>query len=141
VSEGQASQRFPDFFPDGCPPETAEPTSGRVYRWVKTNPPTSEDFKSHYELGKPRRRNTNPCQYVGLSVYRSVEVAVDRLVSLKERLPNLDFGDHIAEGDLTEDHGKIEQSGRDSEHHTWWPFLGVDHLSLFRVVRNVEGQS
>ena len=36
--------QWPDYFPDDCPPQDAQPATGDVYRVVKQNPPESKDF-------------------------------------------------------------------------------------------------
>ena len=36
--------QWPDYFPDDCPPQDAQPATGDVYRLVKQNPPESRDF-------------------------------------------------------------------------------------------------
>jgi hypothetical protein len=42
-----ARGRFPDDWPDGCPPDDADDASGEIFRLVKTNPPTVGDLQTH----------------------------------------------------------------------------------------------
>ncbi len=58
--------------PDGCPPnaadEIAQPRD--VFRLVRTNPPTAEDFKSQWaEKPGSTFRGIDECQVRGLSVH------------------------------------------------------------------------
>ncbi|MBW4620602.1 MAG: hypothetical protein KME17_14765 [Cyanosarcina radialis HA8281-LM2] len=74
-----------DFFPEDCPPNTAQPASGTVYLFVKDDPPTPEDFRSK------RQKNPNlkfpndekECQACGISVFTQI----DDLLSLQRRFP------------------------------------------------------
>jgi hypothetical protein len=36
--------KFPDDWPNDCPPGDAEPASGTVFRLVKSDPHTAADF-------------------------------------------------------------------------------------------------
>jgi hypothetical protein len=106
---------------------------------VEGNPPASGDFLSHFEKGLAAK--AEPCLRCGLSVFLAVEVAVARLQELRERFPGRKFGDHVAEGRLDPSHGKIMQTGRDREHHTWWPYEGIDRCGPFQIVRTVPPQA
>ena len=110
--------------PDGCPPDTAEEIiqPRDVFRLVRTDPPTEEDFKSQ-RAEKPGHTfsGVDECQVRGLSVHterRDSENAL-KLPKLRGRLIcrlRLGFGA-----------GKILQTGRRS-HHTWWPLADYDVL-------------
>jgi hypothetical protein len=130
---------FPDYFPPDCPPDEAVECRGIVYRFVEVDPPAPGDFLNHYERGLAPM--AEPCLRCGLSVFLNVEVAVDRWKALRERFPGRKFGNHIAEGHLDPSHGKIVQTGRDREHHTWWPYDGIDRREPFRVVRTILPQA
>jgi len=111
---------------------------GTVYRFVEVDPPADGDFLSHYERGLAP--TAEPCLRCGLSVFLALEVAVARLRELRERFPGRKFGDSIAEGKLDPSHGEIMQTGRDREHHTWWPYDGIDRRGPFKIVRTIPSQ-
>lgn len=111
---------YPADFP--ALPEDALDADGTYFRICVTKPPTTEDFKSYKELGKPT--TAAPIHAVGISMYTDLDKARHR-----QRLsPRL--GKFIAEGDLTPEHGKTSRPGGNG-HLEWWPFDGVDRLSPF----------
>lgn len=107
---------FYESLPNDCPPLEAsqvnEPTV--VYRLVRDNPPTEEDFRSQRSLQPGKQfRNVTECQACGLSVHRlkSDSALAAKLPSLRGRQPcrvALDTGA-----------GFLQQTGKPS-HHTWW---------------------
>ncbi len=119
---------FPKGFPLGCPPEDAASADGVVYRIIKTNPLSPSDFLSAQEMGKPVPANRK-CEGAGLSVFRDKRDAV----LCRDKYPRL--GERIAEGVLTNEHGKLKPSprGRNS-HTTWWPYEGVVRYEPFKMV-------
>lgn len=111
--------------PEGCPPDDAEEitTSREVFRLVRTNPSTEEDFKSQraekpeHDFGK-----TTECQACGLSVFAEHG---DSHKALK--LPSL-RGRLICRVQLEAGAGHIQRTSRRS-HHTWWPLADFDILA------------
>ena len=115
--------------PDGCPPDTAEDIvqPRDVFRLVRTDPPTEEDFKSQRAENPGRTfRGVDECQARGLSVHteRSDSENALRLPTLRGRL--------ICRLRLRLGAGKIQQTGRPS-HHTWWPLADYDVLAQCTV--------
>ncbi len=110
--------------PEGCPPDDAEEIAvGReVFRLVRTNPPTPDDFQS-LRAEKPNAVfRVSECQARGLSVF------ADRRDSEKAlKLPRL-RGRLICRLRLEAGAGRIQQTGRPS-HHTWWPLADFDILA------------
>ncbi len=81
--------QWPDYFPDDCPPQDAQPATGDVYRLVKQNPPESKDFIPLREKKTGEDFGEKECQACGLSVFRNVEDAIrvkNRLVGWKNGL-------------------------------------------------------
>ena len=115
---------FPTDWPTGCPPADAEDANGEFYRIVKADPLRADDFLSYHEMGIARG---DPILRFGLSLFRLRSDA--ELASRTFR----NLGKVIAQCELQEEHGKIKQTGRPT-HTTWWPYLGVDRVSLFNVV-------
>ena len=126
---------FPDWFPPRCPPAAAADVDGIVYRFVAKDPVDAEDFRSHHEL--KLALHANPCRRCSLSVYRSLEIARDRLRGLRTRNPKR-AEKHIAKGELTPDDGKLSQAGQDSDHYEWWAFDGVERHRTFQIVERLE---
>ena len=111
--------------PDGCPPDTAEEIAQPrdVFRLVRTDPPTEEDFKSQREENPGRTfRGVDECQARGLSVHTERSDSENAL-----RLPKFRRWS-ICRLQLGLGAGKILQTGRPS-HHTWWPLADYDVLA------------
>ena len=115
--------------PDGCPPDTAEEIvqPRDVFRLVRTDPPTEEDFESQ-RAEKPGGTfpGIDECQARGLSVHteRGDSEKALRLPKLRGRL--------ICRLRLRLGAGTIQQTGRPS-HHTWWPLADYDVLAQCTV--------
>ena len=108
--------RYLEELPPECPPSEAKliETPIKVFRLVKTNPPTTDDFKSQLLL-QPRRKFKDECIARGLSVWSSREKCknVRRLPVYKNSF--------LCKVSLDSGAGHIKWNG-DSFHHTWWPF-------------------
>jgi len=122
---------YPNDWPEGCPPNDAEPAFGIVFRGVKTNPPTEDDFLTYRELGKADRGK--PCEAAGVSVFRDDKDAKHYI----DKYPYT--GNMIAKGTLSSDHGMVKPTarslnGKKNSHTTWWPYESVNRPSLFSVV-------
>lgn len=115
--------------PEGCPPDASEEIISlrEVFRLVRSDPPTDEDFKSQ-RAEKPNHIfiGVTECMARGLSVYaerRDTEKAL--------KLPSL-RGRFICRLRLKSGAGRIQQTGRRS-HHTWWPLASYDILAQGEV--------
>ena len=131
-----SASEFPADLPQGCPPDDASYAWGTVYRIVKSNPLSADDFRTWFEEGKAPRPGKE-CDSHGLSVFREV----DHAVSYSERYPYL--GELIAQASLSEQHGKIAPTPRVFEgvtytHETWWPYQNLERHVLFEVVSEEE---
>ena len=107
--------RYREPLPQGCPPDAAEEisTAWRVFRLVRTNPPTDNDFRSQRaERPSHRFRGVTECQARGLSVFAAPQDAERAL-----KLPGL-RGRLLCGVQLEAGAGHIQQTGRPS-HHTW----------------------
>jgi hypothetical protein len=122
--------KFPDDWPEGCPPEDAEPAAGQVFRLVKSNPHSAADFASHHELGTLPKGPA--CLRCGLSIFRTREDADHQ----HRAYPKL--GRHVASGMLEAKHGVAKPTqGRQPTHTTWWPNEGVDRQSVFTTTEEL----
>src|SRR5579871_1308833 len=110
---------FPKEFPPGCPPEEAVSATGVVYRIVKNAQLSPGDFLSTQEEGRKFSARFR-CQAAGLSVYRDQRDAD----LCRKKYPRL--GERIAQGVLTNEHGKTKPTPNNGNSHTtWWPHDGV----------------
>jgi len=121
---------FPSDWPECCPPSDAEPASGIVFRGVRTNPPTDDDFLTYRELGKSDRGKV--CEAAGVSVFRDDTDARHYM----DKYPWT--GDHLARGELRPEHGITKLTarvvgGRKNSHTTWWPYENVNRPSVFSI--------
>lgn len=122
---------WPDRLPDDCPPDEAEAADGRVFRIVKADPPTADDFRSVREQ-QPRRKVKDECQACGLSVFGAVDDATD----MRDAIPAF-RGRLIAEGELSGEMGVMKPTPRNGNTHiTWWTPEGLDPSPAFAVVES-----
>lgn len=118
------NEKFPDIWPDSCPPPDAQPAQGSFFRVTKGNPPYTDDFKSYAELGKAPY--SPPCLRVGLSLLKNLDDAIHQIKLFPKT------GKFVFNADLEPQHGKCKQTkGTLPSHTTWWPFEGVDRAALF----------
>ncbi len=126
--------QWPDYFPENCPPETAQPALVKVYRFIDSDFPTPEDFRSWREQNPDLICPTGltECQACGLSVFTSeegVRIARKRIPALRKK--------KAAIATLTPNLGLIlntpsKRTG--NTHHTWWIPVGIEPWTLFQVV-------
>ncbi len=110
--------------PEGCPPDAADEIAAarEVFRLVRNNPPTPDDFQSQRAEKPEAVFHISECQARGLSVFaqrRDSERAL-KLPTLRGRL--------ICRLRLEAGAGRIQQTGRPT-HHTWWPLAAFDVLA------------
>jgi hypothetical protein len=125
---------FADYFPEGCPPEQAGPTSGTFFRLVRSDPPGEDEFRTHREKGY--NRGGDPCQKCGLSIYGEQTDAADlyRFFARRHGVHGTRIGNLVAKLSLNPSHGKLmptPRQRRPDSHHTWWPFCETDRVSSF----------
>lgn len=119
--------------PDGCPPDDAEEITERriVYRLVRTNPPTDDDFRSQ-RAEKPDAKFHNlpggECQARGLSVFSRRRDAERQLKKAHFR------GWRLCEVTLDQGAGRIHRWSTRGSHYTWWPLDDFDILENSKVV-------
>ena len=107
-----------DELPPDCPPyDAVEITeSAKLYRLVKTLPPSAEDFKSYRTLRPNDEFGENECKASGLSVYSG------RSGAENQRRKSNFKGHHVCELDLGSGAGKLQRGA--GTHRTWWPYAG-----------------
>ena len=121
---------YPDFYPKECPPNGAYESEIVVFRYIKNNPPTDDDFKSYYEL--------NPIKYkgiinaYGLSVISNYESAINALnqnPALRKKFK------YVSRGLISKKSGVIKEtpSPNQSKHITWWVCKDYKACSSFKI--------
>lgn len=110
--------------PEGCPPLEAAAIESplAVFRLVKANPPTAQDFRSQRALKPGARFSVSECQARGLSVFTEKRDCANLLKLAHMR------GGMIARVQLEAGAGRIQQTNTPS-HHTWWPLAEFDILA------------
>jgi hypothetical protein len=116
---------YREQLPAQCPPDAAEEITveREVFRVVRTDPPTEDDFRSQRAL-KPEAvfHGVTECQARGVSVFSDRRDGEKLL-----KLPRM-RGGLLAPVRLTPGAGRIQQTFKPS-HHTWWPFADFDILA------------
>lgn len=126
----------PTLLPPDCPPASASLHTGPVYRLVKSDPMTDEDFKTYFVLYPERKwKQQEACPAHGLSVRLTLETAVSEAARFKARIKGATW--HVAMAVLDPNAGPIAQTFTKPEHHTWWPPADFNFLSAFSVQQNV----
>ncbi|MBE9396776.1 hypothetical protein IOQ59_05805 [Pontibacterium sp. N1Y112] len=110
-------KKWPDHFPEQCPPGCAEPVSGKVYRFINRANPKEKDFKSFFELKPDQDWGEKACQARGLSVYKNKN-ACEQMVDLVPALAKK----KLAVAELNSNDGVIAEtpSRNSNEHNTLW---------------------
>ena len=122
--------RFPDDWPQGCPPDDSEHAKGVMFRIVGHDPVHDRDFLSQFDLG--RAATADPCLRRALSIFSKVTDAEHR----RRLTPKL--GRYIAQGTLEHAHGDMKHTGGDrSSHVSWWPCEGIDRKAGFLVMQGI----
>lgn len=117
--------KFPEYFPEGCPPQNAEPESIEAYRLCKTESITRVDFYSFYELGKNIKGNING---YGVSVIGNYGEA-----STLSKMPT-HKKEYLACGVTDPDCGVVLRtpSRNLSSHITWWLYEDATPEKYFK---------
>lgn len=84
----------------------------RLFRVVRTNPPTLDDFKSHAELGRRRGRHSDERSWRAVSTFVSVELATEkaRTYRLGTYLSELEVPDSIQQTQSRTGHVDLEKT-------------------------------
>jgi hypothetical protein len=117
-----------------CPPSTAQPVQGVVYRGIREAPMTDRDFKSDAELRR-NGKSLGDCRNWGLSVWTSEKAVVHARRTYR---PLRQW--HVASGSLAPADGVLLSTPTTSqpEHCTLWAALGSKLLAKFKLVMGPE---
>lgn len=109
----------------GCPPDAAaDPTGEAIYRFVATDPPTANDFRSYWAMGIPT--TGTECESRALSCWASLDRA--RKWHLLSRFK----GQLIAELKPAVGAGLVIHGKK--RHVRWWPCAAYDLVGNSRVI-------
>lgn len=122
---------WPDFFPEGIPPDEAIEASGAMFRLVDDCPPTESDFASSIEENPSREFGDKLWQAFGVSMYKDqieAEKTRARYAPLRSK--------KIARGELSGKQGvKMHTPSRTSKsHHTIWLVKESNVHSAFECI-------
>jgi len=116
---------YRESLPEGCPPDVADEIAAprEVFRLVRSNPPTVNDFKSQ-RAEKPEAvfPGVTECQARGLSVYAEKKDC-EKLLKLSHMRSR-----KLCRVLLDAGAGNIQQTFQPT-HHTWWPLAVFDILA------------
>lgn len=115
--------------PENCPPEKAARPQGDVYYRLIDAPRIScKDFWSHRKIWPNKKFNAPECRARSVSVFSEIE-SCDNLRKLK-----LHSNKKIASIMLVSSSGKIQKSGQDKYHYSWWRALDFDPLAMSELI-------
>lgn len=110
-----SSYSWVEKLPIDCPPEDAiSPEGLDLFRLVKSNPPTIEDFFPNPQNWPNKKFKMSECIAKSVSLF----TRIDRLIDLKKLPRHRDK--LIAKVILYHKDGLIKQTFSDVNHHSWW---------------------
>ena len=126
---------FPDYFPEGCPPQDAKFMQIDVYRYTKRNDVLhEEDFRSYHQMGKKFEDPEKHILSFGLSVLSDEAECKNGLLLPKTRKQ---YGGYARGRVADVGTAKATPSKRAPSHHTLWLFVDAKPLEHF-VLCNVS---
>lgn len=127
--------RYRETLPPDCPPPSAYSITEQTvrYRLLETTTPRPEDFDSYVKLhGSPNlRAPRTPCEQNGLSLFASLEAALDLMNGRANRNRRWQS---IGELTIPAGAGKLNPVEPDG-HQTWWPSQTFDPVANCKVMQ------
>lgn len=121
---------WPDFFPANCPNPDIQSDEITVFRAIKSEEPTPDDFLP-YKLMYPEKSYDDDCISCGLSVF----IDIKDLIKKRKRIPGFRKQyKYTAKGNITKDSGVFTPTYGGS-HITWWVYLGFQPHMYFKKVQ------
>ena len=123
--------QFSEKLPLHCPPEDASSAVGRIYRFVRQDPPSRKDMQSWEEEGRNSGQG-DPCQRCALSIL----VDEGDIASARAAVPVFRKR-KVAVATMLAAHGCIKQTGNSAWHHSLWLERSIVETvhTMFQVVR------
>ena len=122
-------QKYPDYFPDNCPPADCCVDERVLFRFCNDKEVSKDDFRSYYLMNPDKYRN-NILAY-GLSILKSREDCI----SLYRKCPYMRGHKSIAKGITNAMRGCWQEtpSKRNPNHITWWVCVGIRPETFFEI--------
>jgi hypothetical protein len=121
--------RYAESIPDHCPPAGAsEPEQLEVYRLLGSDSPSEIDFQSHAVRWPESFGDRRDCRAWSLSVFVG-RIGINRLLGLRAHMHK-----KVGRLILGPNSGRIERSGKDPEHRSWWRYATFKPIPLCKVV-------
>ena len=129
-----SEQKYPSYFPIGCPPEDASVEELEIYRFCLNDKPGDGDFVSYY-LENPSKFAGNILAY-GLSVLLSKEACLKAY----RKYPYMRKYKSVAKGVTNKERGSWKKTpGRVSPGHvTWWVCQDVKPSLFFECELSLD---
>lgn len=120
------NNKWPIFFPDGCPPENAVPQEILVYRCAIHKPHTEKDFIPYNQMFG-RDWGGKLFESCGLSCFTSLNDAIN----LQSKMKKFKC---VVSGTITKDTGVVMNTPSNGNTHiTWWVYKDIQAHKLFKV--------
>lgn len=123
------NRKFPDYFPEGCPPDDAKEMETHAYRFCE-NPiyEHDENWKTFYDRNPEKYKNM--IQAYGLSFFLDKR-NTEKFMKTKS-FKNIT----IVEGLITSDTGVVKDTSKNNNaHHTWWLYENVKPHLYFKICK------
>ena len=122
-----SEQIYPDYFPEGCPPDDAAVSERELFRFCRENVPMESDFVSYY------LQNSEKYAGIILAYGLSVLPSRDECRKAYRKFPFIRKYRSIAVGKTNENRGswKITPGKISPEHITWWVCENVKPIDFF----------
>lgn len=127
-AEPTSNLTWPSFYPSCCPPDDATSAEGVVFRLVRNDPPSADDFLP-WSVENDRVDKSTHCQSCAVSVFDRL----DDVRQMQRRVP-AQRPKPVAEGELKSEMGVTKPTGKNRGHRSWWLPEGIDPSPAFRVV-------
>lgn len=138
---------WPDFFPDGCPTDSAKAASGQFFRVVPDRIGRTlkeKHFLSHRESQRNRQwpPDVNECDLCSVSLMQDIEDAKKHAMALLNAIPAYrNRVGRIAYGVLEPSCGKIKHTpdfvNGYISHHDWWCYADANATNFFQFTEIV----
>lgn len=139
-----APMKWPNFFPENCPPGDSRPSSGVFYRVIldyESSAINAKHFRSHRQ-SQPRRiwpPDIRECDLCSISVLQTLEESIKLTNLLLDSVPaNSRKIGRVARGSLDPTMGKIkltpDERNNLQSHHNWWLSEEIDPAPSFECL-------
>lgn len=130
-------QKFPDYFPPGCPPADATEREIEVFRLCENKCVAASDFESYFQ--KNPKRYAGKILAYGISVFPSLAACK----SAQDKSPFLRKCQACARGITYNYSGKILNTpGKNNPSHiTWWLYEGIEPHTYFELCDTGDGNN